>query len=310
MLGLLGALMMVAATGSPQPRLTHDGTPDLQGVWTNASVTPLERPTGVETLDLDPVQAAALEKRLDRENRTLRNGPIGQYDSEWHEGSGLARIDGQARSSVIVDPIDGRLPYSPQGRARLKALGARPLNGPEDSAPTERCLSPGWSAAGPPMLTAVYSPNYKIVQTKGEVAILAEVNSALRVIHLNAAHGGLPAWMGDSVGRWEGGTLVVETIGFAAAEGLRSPLYLISPQARVTERFTRLSSEELRYTFTVEDPAIYTRPWSGEVPLRITRAPIYEFACHEGNYSMAGMLAGARRVERLAAEPANAGKAP
>ncbi|HEV7385883.1 MAG TPA: hypothetical protein VGN89_13445, partial [Phenylobacterium sp.] len=180
------------------------------------------------------------------------------------------------------------------------------VDNPEDRTGSDRCLVGGVGAAGPPIQNPfTTSGGTQIVQTRSEVAILAEMNHDVHIVRLNVRHQ-TPAvrqWMGDAVGWWEGDTLVVETTGFRAEEGNRAA-YLLSPDAKVTERFHRVSPTELRYEFTVDDPATYTQPWRGEMPLRADKGVIYEYACHEGNYSLANILQGARQAERNAIKAA------
>ncbi len=272
-------------------------------------MTRLERPPGVDALELDEQAATVLEERLKAKAAAGANDGVGHDATEWYDpGARLARMDGKARTSWLTEG-DGRLPYTPAGR---KAFGAAfaavvaPSEGPEARTASDRCLAPGWSAAGPPILNPPASAAYRIAQSADEVVIVAEVNHELRRIRLDRSPGAeaAPRWGGTSLGRWEGETLVVETSGFNLAESLRPPLFYMSPRAHVTERFTRVSPREIRYGFTVEDPETFIRPWRGEEPFLASSGRTYEYACHEGNYSMAGILAGARRAE---AEAARAG---
>jgi hypothetical protein len=188
------------------------------------------------------------------------------------------------------------------GKARLAARIKRSAwDGPESRSLGERCIVSFGSAAGPPMLPLLYNNNYQIYQTRDEVTILVEMVHDLRHIRLNARHAppGVRLWMGDSIGRWEGDTLVVETTNMRPEQGFRGS----GGATRVVERFTRISPRQIRYQFTVEDPDVYTRPFSGEVALNAARGPIYEYACHEGNYAMPGILAGAREMERQGRDP-------
>jgi hypothetical protein len=212
----------------------------------------------------------------------------------------MARMNGEIRSAWIVEPGDGRLPYNDAGRTRL-APDPRAFDGPEGRPPQERCLSGLGGVSGPPMLNAVYNANYQIVQTPDRLVIVAEMNHDARVIRLDDRRHAPPqvrAWMGDSVGWWEGTTLVVETTNFTPAQSMRRRSLYISPEARIVERFTRTSPGEILYQFSVEDPANYTQTWRAEMPLRTSHGPVYEYACHEGNYSMPNILAGARQIER------------
>ncbi len=281
------------------------GAPDLEGIWTNFSRTPLERPAAAKALILPDADAAVLEKALNQQVLHPADDPLGQGQSEWYPNAHLARIRGQARTSWIVSPADGKVPYTPEGRALFDAYRARAMtafDNPEQRPPQERCLVGTRGFAGPPMLSGVYSLNYQIVQTQGAVAILSEVNHDVRIIRLNGRHNpaALHPWMGDSIGHWEKDTLVVETVNFNPGETFHIQ-FQMSPQTRVVERFTRVSPTEIAYDFTVEDPRLYTTAWRGEMPLLTSKDPIYEVACHEGNYSMSGILAGARQAETKAA---------
>jgi hypothetical protein len=320
---LIWLLVAAAAHAQPyRPPRTSFGAPDLQGDWSNASFTPLQRPRQFKGLVAAEAEAAAfvsvqrgvlagIPEPKDPNEPTSKTPPapsVGQAQSEWFEteGAGLTRIGGRLRTSVIVDPPDGRLPYSDAGRAAAdgveKADGSD-FSGPEARMPDERCLMAQDSAANPPMLSAGYNNHYEIVQTPTEMAILVEMIHDVRIIRIAAKHpaGMTHPWMGDSIGRWEGATLVVETVDQnpgSANRFLADGLLHLSPQAKVTERFTRISPTEMRYDFRVDDPVAFARPWRGEMIMRATTAPMYEYACHEGNYALANILAGARAEER------------
>ena len=289
-------LLMAAPAASQGYMPGHNvfGQPDLEGVWSFNSQTRLERPDIYSAVVISESEARAVAPPP-----FVPPDPTGQDESETYdaEGRGLARINGQIRSSWIVDPPDGRLPFTPQGRARAQAQPT--LDGPETRTNQERCLM--LPSVGPPIATAIYNNNLQILQTRDYAVILMEMNHEARMIPLGArTHGRVPRWMGDSIGRWEGDTLVVETTGITPAQGQRtSPaarLHL-SPNAVVTERFKRISARQILYSYTVVDPANYTRPWRGEMPLTATKGPMFEYACHEGNYSLPNILAGARAEE-------------
>jgi hypothetical protein len=303
---------------------TSFGDPDLQGLWTNASVTTLERLPGATALVATPQEAAALEtsvtywSRTDGRPTNPNAGPppagqdVGGYNAFWIDlGAKLGVVKGEARTSWIVDPPSGRIPYTEDGRKRMTQSATtqrRNFDGPEARSLGERCIVGYGSSGGPPMLNVLYNNNYQIVQSPGFVVIVVEMNHDARIIRLGGSH--LPQavrpWMGDSVGRWEGDTLVVETTNFNSGHGftadIRHRLY-IPPNAKVTERFTRLAKDEIFYEFKVEEPSTYTQPWRGEVAMRATAGPIYEYACHEGNYSMPNILGGARLQEKNAKAP-------
>ncbi|HEY2752663.1 hypothetical protein [Phenylobacterium sp.] len=301
------------------------GQPDLQGTWTNASLTSLQRPAMFKSLTLTEAEAVALEKRRaaaraaqDRPTDPKSGAPPaandpGGYNASWTDpGIALGRINGQVRTSWIVDPANGQLPYSPAGRkAYVDALrkARNSWDGPENRPLGERCILGFGSTAGPPMLNVLYNNNYQIVQSKDAVAILVEMNHDARIVRLTDRkhpQADIRPWMGDSVGWWEGDSLVVETTNFNPGESLR-PYFnnsiLLSPNARVTERFTRISPTQILYQFAIDDPATYSQVWKAEMPLNATKGPVYEYACHEGNYALPGILAGARHAEKEGRAP-------
>jgi len=301
-----GALLLAPAHAADHrvPR-TSTGAPDLQGYWTNFTRTPLQRPAGVTGLTLSDAEAKALEAKLNKDLIHSKDDVFGQGESEWYPEGSLARIGGQARTSWIVDPPNGKVPYSPQAKKLLDLWFDRMnsnFDEPEYRTPPERCLMGSRGSSGPPMLTSFYQPFYRIVQTANVVAIEAEMDHDVRIVRLGGTH--LPAaitpWMGDSIGHWEGDTLVVETTNFNPGEAFRVQL-LISPHTRITERFTRISASEMLYQFAVEDPTVYTSVWRGEAPFHAAPGPLLEYACAEGNYSLSGVLAGAREEEAKAA---------
>lgn len=299
------------------PRTEH-GAPDLQGFWTSASITTLERdPALGEKLVVSEEEARQLESaNLLNQVTELDNAPSDPdrppptdgdtdagYNAFWIDpGTRLARVMGEYRTSFIVDPADGRIPYTEA--AGLAFMGYRErsgYDGPEQRPLGERCMVGFGSTGGPPMLPVLYNNSYQIVQNEDYVMILVEMNHDARIIRLDGEplDESFNPWLGDSVGRWEGDTLVVETSSFHPQQSFRfaikHQLYL-PPTARVTERFTRVGAEELLYEFTVEDDAAYSRPWSAQIPFR-SGDRIYEYACHEGNYALPGILAGARQQE-------------
>ena len=303
------ALVTKAQEWSP-PRMSW-GVPDLQGTWTNATITGLERFDGVNDLVLTKAQARRIENgtaafmaSIDRlpDGELEAGKDVGGYNTFWMEpGKRLARIDGEIRSSLIVDPRDGKLPYSLRGRAQLvkRYWGLRRVDDPENRLLGERCIVGFGSTGGPPMLPVLYNNHYQIVQSPGFVMILVEMNHDVRMIRIGAEP--LPKairpWLGDSIGHWEGNTLIVETTQFNPGQSFRASLrhqVYLSPDAKVVERFTRVGPKEIRYAFSVDDPDVYKQVWRGEVPLLAAEGRIYEYACHEGNYSLPGILAGQR----------------
>jgi hypothetical protein len=310
--------LSITATAQELPR-TPDGKPDLQGVWSNQTLTPLTRNREFgETLVLSMEQVQRLEdghqQFLEAEfadsdpNREpgagAQSGDDGDtedgYNEFWKEvGTQIQRINGEYRASIIVDPPNGQIPYIGDARSRFRRdpNGPAPLDGPEGRPLAERCLLSFGNHSGPPMLPVMYNNNYQIVQTDEYVMILAEMVHDARIIRLHAdSLTGLQKWMGDSVGRWEGDTLIVETQNFHPQQRI----FGAGENLKVTERFTRVSPAEIIYAFTVEDPSTFSQPWSGELVFNAKPQDekIYEYACHEGNYALPGILAGARTAER------------
>ena len=219
-------------------------------------------------------------------------------------GNQLAVVNGEIRTSVIVDPPEGQLPYNETGRANFAAAMQRrqSYDGPEVRPLGERCVVGFGSTGGPPKLPVLYNNLTQIVQSEGYVVLLAEMNHDARIVRMNGEHLDPPMypWLGDSIGYYEGNTLVVETTNFHPQQSLRSSLehrFYGSVAMKVTERFTRTSQESILYQFTVDDPENYSQPWSGELPMIRTDESVFEYACHEGNYALPGILAGARRAD-------------
>jgi hypothetical protein len=317
-----GAAHAQSPTPAPYhaPR-TEFGDPDLQGLWTNASITTLERPAWATRLVLTPEEAAQATARYkamlsDNDKGADDKGDVGGYNSFWLDpGSKFGVVRGEIRTSWIVDPPTGRVPYSPEGGRAAMATGMRQFrdfSGPEVRSLGERCIVGYGSTGGPPMLNVLYNNNYQIVQSPGYVVIVVEMNHDARIVRLGGTHpaADIRPWMGDSVGHWEGDTLVVETTnlnpGQAFTADIRHRIYL-APNSKVTERFTRLSDKEILYEFQVEEPHAYTQTWRGEIPMHATKGPMYEYACHEGNYALPDILAGARQQEKEAALAATKG---
>ena len=295
--------------GYAAPR-TPAGQPDLQGFWTNQTYTPLERPDSVTKAFYTPEEAAAIEQgRAVRETAQTTPGTIPDVHYDFTQ-FGLDRSQStfarNLRTSLIVDPPDGRIPpMNAQGEQRAAARrAAREARGGQydraENLPLgARCIV--MRGAGPPMMNAGYNANYHIVQNRDHVMILTEMIHDARIIPLDgrpASPAGARGWMGRSRGRWEGDTLVVETTNFNG----KNPFRGAGPALKVTERFTRVADETIVYRFTVEDPATWDAPWTAEMPMKKTIGPIFEHACHEGNYGLTNILAGAREEERRAAE--------
>jgi hypothetical protein len=283
---------LVLAAGSLALQAQRPAAPSgLDGIWNYATMTPLERPRDLAgKATLTPAEAAEYE-RATIERQSATNNTAGP--DWWDPGT---RVLTGGRTSLIVDPADGRVPAltpDAQQRAAARAQARRTrgaADGPEDFALNERCLN--WSVAGPPMLPGVYNNNVQIVVTKDYVAIVNEMIHDARVVPMDGRpHGTVPRWMGDSRGRWDGATLVVDTIGFTDRTAFRGA----TPQLHLVERFTRVDADTIEYRFTAEDPATWTRPFTAAFPMKKTGGPMYEYACHEGNErSIVGMLRGAR----------------
>jgi len=296
---------------------------DLNGIWTNITITPLERPQELAGKEFfAESEVAAYERNtVKQRNRDQRNpDPVrdaaNAYNDFWWDSG--TKILKNHRTSIIVTPADGRVPALTAQRqqqlsARAEAVRARcaqagcepensgllgPADGPEDRPLMERCLPFG--TAGPPMLPSAYNNNYQFVQGPGFLAINAEMVHDVRRIPIDgSAHlpTALRQWFGDSRGHWEGDTLVVDTANFTPFTSVRGS----DENLHVVERFTRVDGDTILYRFLVEDPTAFTKPWSGEIPMLKAQGPLYEYACHEGNAGLAGILAAARADERKAA---------
>jgi hypothetical protein len=314
-LTVIMAILTMNAFGQVyEPPRTVNGKPDLQGTWSNASITTLERNARYDSLVLtdDAVSGATDEHpqnvRLATDDNLVQGQlldgsdlPRGRgYNAFWIDpGTEFGVINGEHRTSWIVDPTDGRIPYTEQGRQLKAALRAKNsgFDGPEARPLAERCISTGMRT-GPPMINGLYNNNYEIVQTRDYVVIRTEMISHARIIPLNSVHKmqSIPPLFGESIGFWDGDTLVVETTNFSPLQEEAS--ISLSTNGRVLEKFTRVSDQQIVYEFTVEDPKYYSQAWHGEARFLATADKVYEFACHEGNYALGGILAGARRQEQ------------
>ena len=284
---------------------TPDGQPDLQGYWTNATVTPLERPAELAGKEfLTEEEAIAYEKQKRLQEASQAKDDI-HYDNVIWQSESYEKGVSRRRTSLIVDPADGRVPsLTPEGRRLVAGLRRGSADNAESRTLGERCISRG--NEGPPMLGANYNANLQILQTGQAVAIRHEMIHGTRIIPLDGRPHLSPRLRqlgGDSRGRWEGSTLVVDTTNFTATPNFRAPSSLgrqdiiTSRDLHVIERFTRVDAGAILYRFTVDDPTMWTRPWSGELLMRKWDGPIFEYACHEGNYGLAFILAAARAQE-------------
>lgn len=307
-----------AAESGYIPERTSFGVPDLQGVWSIATQTNLERAERFGgSLVISQEQALQIEARVQARTAASlepsdpnREAPtpgqnVGGYNTFWMDpGSQLAVVDGEIRTSILVDPADGRLPYNETGKANYAAAMQRrqSYDGPEVRPLGERCVVGFGSSGGPPKLPVLYNNLTQIVQTPDYVVLVAEMNHDARVVRINGEHLDPPQnpWLGDSIGYYEGDTLVVVTTNFHSQQSLRSSLehrFFGATKMKVTERFTRTAADTILYQFTVDDPENYSQPWSGELPMNASVDQMFEYACHEGNYALPGILAGARRAD-------------
>ncbi len=290
-----------AAAQSAEPPRTPWGDPDLQGTWTNTTTTPLERPDDLEGKELLTEEERAErnpESGLSTESQSATR-PTGAYNDYWLEKGELS-----LRTSLIVDPANGKLPplmpKAAMRRAANAGAGGRDPDGPEDRNPYERCISRALPGA---MMPGFYNHNYQILQTPGYLVILVEMIHDARVIPLDGrphvGHG-IRQWLGDSRGQWVGNTLVVETTNFTKVNGRGLAVFGASENMRLVERFTRVDENTIDYQFTLTDPTEYAAPWTAAIPMTNLGGQLFEYACHEGNYGLQNILAGARAAERTA----------
>jgi len=311
----------VAQTSAAQyrpPRLS-DGKPSLEGAWTNASLTSLQRPARYKSLVID---AKDIEKETNSHPQVVRQRTDDeQDDTTTRDGTDLSRgrgynafwidpgmtfnqVRGEYRTSFIVDPPDGQIPFKNERPGRGEGRGEARMaafDGPEARPLGERCVINSGSA-GPPMLTYLYNNNYEIVQTPEHLAIRVEMNNYTRIVRIGGKHlhPSIRPLHGDSIGHWEGDTLVVETTNFSPhhANGMIG----LSESGKVIERFTRTSKQQILYEFVVADATRYKQPWRAEYSFNATDGRVFEYGCHEGNYALSGVLSGAREEEKRAAE--------
>ena len=297
--------------------MTNWGVPDLQGFWSNASLTTMQRPAGATSVVVSAQEAATLAKRNvysvvqkqeagaskvdEKSSKELLsdNNPSRAYNRFWMDpGTTYAKVRGEYHTSWITNPSSGQIPYSPRGLD--SNMRTNSFEGPEIRPLSERCLMSFTGSFGPVIGNGMYNNTVQLVQSPSTVVILAEMIHDARIIPIvksksEVKHGpmNITKWGGDSIGWYEGDTLVVETVN----PNPKQRTY-ITAAGKVTERFTRWSADQIFYQFTVEDPTLYTQPWGGEEAFNASREPLYEYACHEGNYALSGILAGARQLER------------
>ena len=308
----------VEITGAYKAPRTSFGKPELDGVWTNASVTRMDRPNGLP-LVITEEQAAQLEGRalfnvrlktekdfVDPKAPPPEKGKalpgVGNYDVAFTDpGARIANINGELRSSFLTYPENGRMPALTEDGKKLRAsLGGRRGSGfdnPEERGLSERCLVVGTN--GPPFGTYLYNNNFQIVATRDHVVVMSEMIHDARIARIGGQHATdtIQPWMGDSIAKWDGDTLVMETTHINSTQ--RGGGTLLSDTGKVTERFTRISDHQLLYEFEVNDPAVYTSVWRGQMPLTRLDEKVFEYACHEGNHGLYNILEGGRRNDRL-----------
>jgi hypothetical protein len=300
-----GAAPRAKARNWTLPR-TPDGHGSA-GVWTNATITPLERQPRWRKATLTDAEAWRKDMwciaKVDgaSEHPLLAaagsNGTGGYNVLFIDRGSEFAKVDGVKRTSLIVDPPDGKVPQvTAEARQRAASIGGGSrFDSVKDRPPAERCLLGFGSTSGPPMLPVLYNNNYQIVQTPGHVMILVEMVHDARIVRVGGTHAAkdVRQWLGDSIGHWEGDTLVVDTTNFTDKTRFRGS----SENLHVIERFTRTDANTILYRVTIDDPTTFTKQWTAEYPFVATQDPIYEYACHEGNYSLTDILGGARKAD-------------
>jgi hypothetical protein len=318
-----------------KPPRTSDGHPDLSGVWTNASTTPLERPkeygdrlvlTGEELAKIEGETVARNARQNARTSKELQNnwkeiglkpdtldecrsgstGAACGYNAFWTDpGDLVMRVNGKARTSHITYPADGRMPkrVTAPGAGRAAIVESSEASGgagrdsnPEERGLGERCIYMS-GPSGPVMTDTLYNNNYQFVQTGRHFAIWVEMIHEMRIVRMNEKHrdDGVRPWGGDSIGWWEGDTLVVETQGYHPQQSVRGG----GPNLKLTERFTRVAPDRIHYAFHVEDPETWVEPWGGDYEFAGVKGNVYEFGCHEGNYGLANILSGGRSADRV-----------
>ncbi|MDZ4761332.1 MAG: hypothetical protein SGJ21_09700 [Alphaproteobacteria bacterium] len=311
------------AAGYVAPRLAI-GQPDLQGVWSNSSNTSLTRPGQFKSLVMTTAEAAEAQaknpsniRQATDDNQKTEDGLLDGkdlasgrgYNAFWIDpGTSYANVKGEWRTSWIVDPPSGQVPVSEAGKKLMAKMNSRRGSGydnPEERSLGERCIIGFGGSGGPPLMNVLYNNNYRITQSPDHVVLTVEMNHDARIIPLNAKHkpSVIKPYLGDSIGWWEGDTLVVETVNMHPEGGGRANL---TEGGKIIERFTRYSDDQVLYEFEVNDPKLYSQVWKGEMALNKT-GEMYEYACHEGNYGLEGILAGGRAANRAGKDIREAG---
>ncbi|GJM11829.1 MAG: hypothetical protein DHS20C12_02320 [Pseudohongiella sp.] len=323
--GLMGLILVSlsslsgAQENSFTPPQLSFGVPDLQGIWSYETRTSLERPEQYAELEIDEAAMLSTLEPTDQilddyqnfgTNRRNDAANVGGYDPAYFSiGESLALIDGKYRTSIIVDPPTGKIPWQEQAQATRRQLANAIFNfpaslgrsdGPEGRALSDRCLKAFSSST--PFLSSVYNNNMQIVQSPDHVVLVVEMVHDARIVRIDQEHRDLPfnKWLGDSIGYYEDNTLIVVTKNFNNWEIANGYGVAPSVDTVLTERFTRIADDQILYSFTIDDPNLYTQPWTGEMPMRPSEG-MYEYSCHEGNHALPGILAGERRLESDAA---------
>jgi hypothetical protein len=305
---LLTALNLVLLFAAPSPT----ARPNFEGIWNSATATPLERPAQLkDKAFFTPAEAAEWERQfVDRNEESVpepgaKNTGTGTYNTVYREFG--TRTVKTRRTSIVTEPADGRIPALTAAAAEAKRRRVEAMRNPagaEDTGLQDQCLA--FLTAGPPMLPYSYNSNYQIVQTSDAFVVHAEMNHDARIIRMDGRPhrpSGIRLWMGDSVGRWEGNTLVVDTTNFNDADGFYGEAggnFGWDRHLHLVERFSLFDADTLLYRFEIDDSTAFTQPWKGELTMVRSSGPIYEFACHEGNYALPNMLRGFRASERPA----------
>jgi hypothetical protein len=313
------ALPLAGQTSSPAAKAKSsaiprnaDGHVDLEGVWTNATLTPMERPAKFAGKATASDADAAVYEKSDLETNDIdkKDAPLlaaagsaetGGYNNLFIDrGSQLARVDGVKRTSLIIDPPDGKTPpMTEEARKRIAGMikSFDRYDSVKDRPLSERCILGFGSTSGPPMLPVLYNNNYQIVQTADTVMILIEMVHDIRIIRINGKHAPptVHQWLGDSIGTWEGDTLVVDTTNFTDQTRFRGS----TDHLHVIEHFKRVDAGTILYRATIDDPSTFTKQWTIEYPFLATAGPVYEYACHEGNYAMPDIMGGARKKDAV-----------
>jgi len=301
-IGLLACALISTPAAAGPPRTAY-GHPSLEGIWASNNLLVMEATSKTPNLIAPEAEAKALAAAAaELEAGGFERGLDPEAPALLRALDGFPLVRGERRTRLVVEPADGKLPYTPEARREVQRPPRPSLDNPEDRPAAERCLS---GVGPPPMTTLNYGTRLQIVQTRDHVVLHMEYGDDVRIVPYAAAHGpAFPTQLGDSIAHWEGPTLVIETVGMPDANRRHNfPTLLVPGDAKVIERLTRVSPSELDYQFTVVDPKTFSKPWLGEFSWSRTDQPMFEHACHEGNYSLPNILAGARQ-EEAASKPA------